>query len=332
MKTKIVYVVISSEGDYYFEQVWVSAWSLKYHNPKSHILVLTDEATKKTIESEARKGSLECIDEVLTVAFEKDYSNKEKSRWIKTNIRNLVTGDFLFIDADTVITGNLVDVDNFTCSIGAVLDSHCHSSEIANGIAFQDMYVYRLLNIFGMHYGGEDVFNSGVLYVKDNEQAHNFFDVWHRNWQLSNEKGYCLDQLPMLKTNIDLGQIIEELPGEYNCQIRFSVQYLTRAKILHTFATQGRSDISILFGSEIYEEIKQNHCITERIQDLILTCKEQFVSPSYLIDKRWNRLCFQPAYELVNATLDSDKLIDRFSLRLINNLSRTLRVLSRLIR
>lgn len=329
MNTKFVYVAISTEGDAYFEQLWASAWSLKYHNPSAYILVLTDESTRDTIHKPERKASLKCIDEIQVVAIDKKYCNKEKSRWLKTNMRKLVKGNFLFIDADTIITGPLDKVDQFDCSIGAVLDTHCHSSEISDGIAFQDMYVDRLKNIFGVDYRGEDVFNSGVLYVRDDSRAHLFFDTWHKNWEYSNSKGFHVDQLPMLKTNIELGKIIEEIPGEYNCQIRFSIQYLTRAKIIHTFASQEQSKISVILGPDIFNEIKREHSITDNVKDILLHCKEKFTSPTFLIDKRWTRLSFQPAYELINRTLDSNHSFDRFSLKTINFFARVFNFVSR---
>ena len=332
MKTKIVYAVVSDIQDNYFEQVWASAWSLKYHNPDSNILVLTDENTCSTISMPERSTALECIDEVQVVSFDKSYSNREKSRWIKTNLRKLVAGDFLFVDADTIITGPLDDVDQWTCSIGAVLDSHCHACEISDGVAFQDMYVGRLKRIFNIKYKGEDVFNSGVLFVKDDEQAHLFFEMGHKNWLYSNAQGIHLDQLPMLKTNIELGGVIEEIPGEYNCQIRFSIEYLTRAKILHTFATQAHSDLSVILGPEIYQEIKQEHSINNNIEHILLNAKEMFSSPSFLIDKKWLKLGFQPAYELVNRTLYSRSSFDRLSLWLINSFARVLGFISRHIR
>ncbi len=322
MKTIIVYVVISGEADTYFEQVWASAWSLKHYNPHAHVLLLTDDATKQTIHSDARKESLNYIDEIVTVEFDRDYSNKEKSRWIKTNMRKLISGDFLFIDADTIICGDLSDVDNWTCSIGAVLDSHCHSKEICDTIVFKDMYIDRLKRIFDVDYQGEDVFNSGVMFVKDDEKAHRFFDTWHNNWQHSNTKGIVLDQLPLLKTNMELGQVIEGLPGEYDCQVRFSIQYLTKAKILHTFATQERSELSVLLGPDIYDEIKKAQRITENIDHLLLNCKETFTSPSYLLAKKWMKLRFQPTYFFIESALESDKHWDQIVLKCFNFLSR----------
>lgn len=322
MKTKIVYVVISGEQDIYFEQVWASAWSMKHYNPKAHILLLTDETTKQTIYSDARKESLNYIDEIVTVEFDRDYSNKERSRWIKTNMRNLVSGDFLFVDADTIICGDLSGIDNWTCNIGAVLDSNCHSSEICDTIPFQDMYVDRLKRIFDIDYHGEDVFNSGVMFVKDHKKAHRFFETWHRNWQYSNSKGIVLDQLPLLKTNIEMGQVIEELPGEYDCQIRFSIQYLTKAKILHTFATQERSELSVLLGPDIYDKIKQAQRITEEVGHLLINCKETFTSPSYLVNKKWMKMRFLPTYFFIESAFESDKHWDKIVLKCFNFFSR----------
>ena len=329
MRTKVVYIVISRDKDIYFEQVWASAGSLKHLNPNAYILVLTDEETRKSIYSEDRNDSLTYIDEVCAIKFNEDYSNKEKARWIKTNIRNLIEGDFLFIDADTIITGDLSAVDSWDCSIGAVLDSHCHSREISDSIPFQDMYVNRLKKVFGLDYNGEDVFNSGVLYVKDDEIAHRFFKTWHENWLYSNSKGYHVDQLPLLKTNIELGQLIEEIPGEYNCQIRCSIQFLTRAKILHTFSSQDNSELSVILGTTIYEEIKREHKITEHVRGVLLNCKEAFTSPSYLVEKKWMRIRFQPAFEFVDMAMDSHKGFDRFTLRIFNFIGRILSYVSR---
>lgn len=332
MKTTVAYVVISGDQDFYFEQVWASAWSLKHYNPNAHILLLTDKETKLSIYSDARKESLNYIDEIVTVEFDREYSNKEKSRWIKTNMRNLISGDFLFIDADTIICGELSDVDKWECSVGAVLDSHCHSREICDTIVFKDMYVERLKRIFNLDYKDEDVFNSGVMFVKDDERAHRFFDTWHRNWKHSNSKGIVLDQLPLLKTNIEMGQVIEELPGEYNCQICFSIQYLTKAIILHTFATQGHSNLSPIFGSDLYKRIKDRRIITDEVACVLMNCKESFYSPSFVVDKKWLWIRFQPTYFLLESIYHSNQIIDKCILNFINFTSRLLSFFLRKIR
>lgn len=161
MRTKIVYDVISTSEDNYFEQAWASAWSLKYYTQGAYIIILTDIATKRTIYSDARKKSLEIFDEVITVNFEKEYSNKEKSRWIKTNMRRLVEGDFLFIDSDTIVCGDLTEIDNIKLNaIGAVLDNHCYSQEISSFPIFQNMYIKPMKEVFNIDYDYKNLSSS----------------------------------------------------------------------------------------------------------------------------------------------------------------------------
>lgn len=323
MKTKIVYVVISSEKDNYFEQVWASAWSLKHFNPQTHVVVLTDSETQLTIHSDLRKESLNYLDEIIAVEFDDEYTNMEKSRWIKTNMRNLIEGDFLFIDADTIITGSLEEIDQFTCSIGAILDSHCHARDNCDNIVFQDMYVDRLKKVYNLDYNGQDVFNSGVMFVKDDEAAHLFFDTWHRNWLISRSKGFRVDQLSLLKTNIELGEPIVELPGEYNCQICFSIEYLTRAKIVHTFAHQKSSTpLSPIMGDKLYDTIKQHRSVTDDIAQILLHCRESFNSPSYLLGKEWKKIRYNPACFLIEDTYKSKKWYDKAALNTLNFIAR----------
>ena len=50
MKTLIVYVLISSEKDFFLEEFWVSLFSLRRFHPKDAVWVLTDEPTSKRIE------------------------------------------------------------------------------------------------------------------------------------------------------------------------------------------------------------------------------------------------------------------------------------------
>lgn len=332
MNTKIVYVIISSTDDVYFEQVWASAWSLKHFNPTAKITLLTDEDTWKTIHSECRSEALNLIDEISVVEFDKEYSNKEKSRWIKTNMRNLIDGDFLFVDADTIVTDDLSEIDQLTCSIGAVLDNNCHAREISDYFIFRTMYPDRLKSVFNVNYTPEtDVFNSGVMYVKDDEKAHTFFDAWHKNWKESLSKGYVVDQLPMVKICMDLGNPIEEISGIYNCQIRSSIQYLNRAKIIHTFATQGHSTISPVLGSELYEIIKREHTIPAEVQHLLLNSKDSFASPTFLLDKSWQKLRFLPTNLYLQNYMDSEKGYDKFTISILNFLSRTFEFVRRKI-
>ena len=78
MKLKIVYDVISTEEDNYFEQAWVSMFSLKHYNKNAYIVLLTDKSTLMTINNTYREKAKSLIDDIVVVPFDKHYSNKEK--------------------------------------------------------------------------------------------------------------------------------------------------------------------------------------------------------------------------------------------------------------
>lgn len=323
MKTKFVYVAISDIEDCYFEQVWASAWTLKYHNVNSYVVLLTDEITRKTLDTNGRKESTVLFDEIISVEFDDIYNNIEKSRWIKTKLRQLISGDFVFIDADTFITGDLSEIDDIECSIGAVLDYHTKLHNIYDFPIVRERYDVRLRIAYGCGCPKDtNIFNSGVLLVRDNDKAHEFFKLWHENWLISKSKGFVVDQLPLVRTCIQLNNPITEISGIYNCQIRSSIQYFHKAKIVHTFASQSDNDLSVILGDTIYKRIKTSKCISNDLVPLLLNCKETFTSPSIVVGKKWLKIRFEPSYILLDKLVGNNHLLCRSLLLILNFLSR----------
>ena len=309
-------------------------FSLRHFNSKVHIVLLTDDSTAETIEKTYRKKAKQLIDDIVVVPFDKQYSNKEKSRWIKTSMRRLLKGDFLFIDADTSVTGALDEsyFDSFPNFIGAVHDDNCSSQIVCHSEIFKIMYVNRLKSIYGIEYKEEtDVYNSGVLFVKDVPEAYVLFDAWHKNWLIANDKGVCLDQLPLVKTCQDMGNPIQSMSGIYNCQVKFSIQYLHEAIILHTFSHQQDSSLSPILGSYIYDEIKRSQNLSEKIKDIILNAKNTFVSPCFLVGKEWVDISFMPIYILLKCLYFSKSQLDKRVLSFLNLCSRAIMLFLRKI-
>lgn len=332
MKLKIVYDVISTEEDNYFEQAWVSMFSLKHYNKNAYIVLLTDKSTLMAINNTYREKAKSLIDDIVVVPFDKHYSNKEKSRWIKTSMRHLVKGDFLFIDADTIVAGTLEEsyFDSFRNFIGAVQDYNCSSQIVCHSAIFKIMYVDRLKSIYGVDYKQDtDVYNSGVIFVRDVPEAYVLFDAWHKNWLIANEKGVCLDQLPLVKTCQDMGNPIRSMSGIYNCQVKFSIQYLHQAVILHTFSHQQDSSLSPILGVYLYDEIKRSQGLDDKVKNIILNAKDTFVSPCFLVGKEWVDISFMPIYILLKQLYFSKSRWDKRILSFLNLGSRAVMLLLR---
>ncbi|MCI6294228.1 MAG: putative nucleotide-diphospho-sugar transferase [Bacteroidales bacterium] len=272
MKTQAVYIAVSSERDCFFEQVWVSAWSLKYYNPQMRVCCCVDDRTYSNIQGTYRKNALEWIDDLVLIQVPDELPNRERSRWIKTNLRELVEGDFLFIDSDTVICGTLADIDNKHGDVMMVEDYHCNVSRYHH----EKLLRKKLKKISGKPYKGNHYYNSGVILCRDTEKSHAFYALWHENWKKTLAKGVVTDQQSLAFTVEDF-DCVQPLDGMYNCQLRYSIKYLHKGVILHFFNCEYPLNTSHpFFLPSEYQTVKHDGGLTEDYKQRILNCKSLF--------------------------------------------------------
>lgn len=314
MNTKAIYVVTSQGKDHYLEQFIISAYSLRLHNPDMPIILVTDEYTQSLI-NKSRPEIHQYVSELVAVEIPPKFDQMQKSRYIKTSLRKIVSGDYLFIDSDTVITSNLSDVERFDFHIGAVLDRHV---PLHKHTGFSGIQKYAKLVNWEIPFDGS-YFNSGIMYVKDNEKAHKLYEEWHRIWNdtLFN-KGISIDQPALAKANANLGYPIIEIDGTYNCQIiENGLKYLYNAKIIHYYASNiGKWDCPYVFRDySLYEKIRQNGMDNE-IKSLIANAKSAFNDKSMILagnmcDAYYSTLS-GIARRIFTNNPSLNKLIDRF--------------------
>jgi len=268
---KYVYVLVSGIGDVYYEQALVSVTSLKMHMPDAYVTLIVDDLTAKTL-VESRSKIKELINEFVVIDLDKNMKQIAKSRQLKTSMRNLINGDFLYIDSDTVITNDLSSIFAIDCEIGAVLDLH---SKISERIYVE--YIYSQFKKVGFSsYKNDYFFNSGVIYVKDTKNTRAFFKRWNELWYYCTSKNCYFDQYALTETDCEYGYIIKELPGEYNCQIECGINYLTNAKIIHFYYNAIRiKPYHIFMDTKIYYDVK-NKAISEEVMNVIRNAKNSF--------------------------------------------------------
>ena len=124
MKTKLVYVLTCAPEATYIEQALISIWSARYHNPDAHIVLLVDDKTNDLLVGK-RAEVLEYVTEKVVIPFEDaNATMMYRSRWIKTQVRQLVKGDFMFVDCDTVVNKSLEEIDGVEAEAAAVPESN----------------------------------------------------------------------------------------------------------------------------------------------------------------------------------------------------------------
>lgn len=279
MKTKIVFSVVSGENDIYLSQAMTAAFSCRYYNPESTILLVVDESTAMMIEQKL-SNIKKYINEMIIVETPQNYSNKLRSRFLKTTLRQAVTGDFLFIDTDTIITGSLESIDSIESDIAAVLDRHIYVKEHRTKRKIEQDIASVDLTLFDLH---DKYFNSGVMFVKDTPISHDLFEKWHLYWKLSLDLGSGIDQPALAKANKECGYPIGELSGIWNCQLCDNfINYLHDAKILHYFASNDNSPYR-LYNKKIFTSIMEIGDVPVELKNIIESSPKSYFVPKHLL-------------------------------------------------
>lgn len=283
MKTQIVYVLVSSEKDVFLEELWVSVWSLRRYEPDVTVNVIVDEPTAMRVKANVELMAL--ITNVVVADVPEKYTPKERSREIKTRIRELIKGDFFYIDTDTVICRPLSDIDNCEYDVAGIPDSNVFLKDnpFAGGM------IGSVNSIFGSDVSNcEYLVNGGVIYVKDNEISHELFRRWNKNWTYSCfEKRNCQDQPALWQSDHEMGNVIKLLPDVYNSQVAMSLQYFADAAIVHFLHMNFIPDqtYSPYLCLKIYRDIKDAGTLTPEIKSLIINCKSSFAPMTMPVGK-----------------------------------------------
>ncbi|MCM1467221.1 MAG: hypothetical protein NC086_03660 [Alistipes sp.] len=283
---KYVYVLTSTEKDYYYEQCLISVTSLLHYNNAADVIVVTDNKTNDTLKG-FRSELKKITNEIKIKKFEDSISMKVRSRLLKTSLRNLIDGEFLYIDIDTVISDR-IDTVYSKKSIAMVLDQHCLLNNHINNN-------YLTSNAKTMKYsaGFEDKhFNSGVMLVKDDKISREFFKLWHLLYQETLEKGFDIDQLSLNEANCRMNGVIDELSGEWNVQVNCGLRYFADSKIIHYLGFQPLNKQNIYFNTlpfvlcdeKLLKKLKSSGSITSQIQEVIENPRIAFKSVTIIPD------------------------------------------------
>lgn len=264
----------------------MSVYSARYWNPDSHIILITDDSTD-TLLTGTRGEILNYISEKIVVPFSNDESMMYRSRFIKTQVRELVKGDFLFIDCDTIVCKSLADIDNWDIEVGAVYESHLKVNEFCDAL-YQSALEPNLK--IGVDLSKEEeYFSSGVLYVKDTPNTHKLYELWHQNWIESQSIGVPIDQPSLCKANIQCNHIIKKIPDTYNTILFTQCSFTRDAHILHIAAYRNPS---FLFEENTLIYIKKNGLQNGWIKYMILNPCRTFRPFDYDIfhSRIWQRI------------------------------------------
>lgn len=308
-----IYVIVNSPGDYFAEQAMISMHSLRMYNPDAHITALMDSETLNGLSGD-RGRIKKYIDDLVVPELPEGLNTTQKSRFLKTSLRTLIKGDFLFLDADTIVTDNLSEVQNLPFDVAIALNRHrAWSSENPHPMIHE--YKKTTGNDVKNISNFTNYFNSGVIFSKDTEVAHNFFDLWHQLWlKDSLDFGFHKDQVAGWCANYELGNVVHELSPIYNCQFIspvYAMKFFDSAKILHYFCSTSLASCLKITDKVFLEKISK--CgIDEEDEQYIREIKSIFLNKLNIITDTALRNYSEDSVERSTIELIARKISHRF--------------------
>ena len=269
MKTKLVYVLTCAPEGNYIEQALVSVWSARYHNPDAHIVLIVDDKTSQLLVGK-RGEVLNYVTETKVVSFAPDKNAHFRSRWLKTSVRELVEGNFLFIDCDTIVMRDLSSIEDVDAQIAMVRDENIN---LADELVSTLQPIVSVCDVMGVDITREVCyFNSGVMFVRDTPMTHHLYKLWHKYWEEGLANGLPMDQPSFAKANIESGRPVVLLPDIWNCLVFTQIPDIYN----HPFILHFWHGVSFLYKPAAMAYTRENG-LTDFIKYYVLHPTETFI-------------------------------------------------------
>ncbi|MCC7191304.1 MAG: hypothetical protein IT444_00860 [Phycisphaeraceae bacterium] len=243
---QICYVLAGSGDDVYADMLYISASMSRRLYADARIRLLCDEVTAPALEQH-HSPVLDVVDEVVRVETGMT-TVASRSRFVKTSMRQVVQGDFIFLDADALPVQPFHQMALVKEDFAAVRDCLV----VPAGQWYQLKLLWRhwtesppipapvkpVYDSMAWNYPPRYYFNTGVMFMRDTPEARRLGQEWHNRWRQQFDKlGIHQDQFSFNSAIHDLTTPIRVLPTRYNAMVRTSPWYAHRAKIFHFFTT-----------------------------------------------------------------------------------------------
>jgi hypothetical protein len=261
MSLKIVYAVTSSGKDVYSVMTRISVASVRLYCPGSRVVLACDEASALAMK-QARDSLLKEVDEVMVVSTPEGIATY-RNRHIKTRLRSLVEGKFLFMDSDTIVRGELNALAGIQGDIAAAPN---HSADSLEAQIWDEDRAHLDTMDWTV---AETYFNGGIIFFRDTPAARALGAEWHDRWMTGFRKTGRANDQPALNASIAaLGIRVEKLPYRYNAQFTMNRSSASDALVWHYYSTDTTLEFTAI--GALLKRVMENGAITnDKLIDVI---------------------------------------------------------------
>ena len=243
----IAYVIVYHGNGRFPAMAYLSAAAARRVEPNSRIVLVTDTETPHHLRKDWPK-LLELVDETIPVPASMELL-RARSFYLKTRVRDVIDGDFIYLDSDTLPVRPFADMTTGDWDV-ALIQDRTHHSPITP--IFPHWVVPRMKRAgWNVHF--EKYFNAGLGFYRDNAAVRALVADWQRRWHEFYALGDDCDQVPLNCSLATMPLRVHELPPAYNAMVTVAPVLARGAKIYHFF-TGNRVEL----GDSLYEYLLQH--------------------------------------------------------------------------
>jgi hypothetical protein len=154
------------------------------------------------------------------------------SRRLRTTLRQMVKGDYLYLDTDAIAVRPL---DRGWPKVGDLALARDRNERGITPTALP--IIEKLRAKLAWEFLPDRYFNTGVIFVRDTSAAHAFYTEWHRRRQQALSLGIWQDQISFNSVIAAGFATVAILPDRDNWATQSIVMLRGRARIFHFFAS-----------------------------------------------------------------------------------------------
>jgi len=232
----VCYAIATGGNRLYADLVTISALSVRRIYPGCKITVLTDDKSLPNISNELQQ--LADAGAQIRSLGKFDGNARYRSRFVKTQVRNALDGDLLYLDADTAVVREFDDLFDCTAPFSAAIDRN--RAHPAGG--FPD-WVTADFDRLGWRHPTRLYLNAGVIFWRDCAAARALGKLWHENWlRYSATVNNPADQPAFNHSIASLGLEPKILLDEFNARVGVSPDFAKGARIYHLLSGDERAN------------------------------------------------------------------------------------------
>ena len=226
----ICFVLAAKDLGLYADMGAVAALAVRRLHPQARTILVTDEPTARALDhgSHALRN---IVSEIIVQPTGTD-DPIVSSRHLRTVLRQLVKGDYLYLDNDAIVVRPL---DREWPKGGDLALARDRNERGITPTALPT--IEKLRAKLGWEFLPDRYLNAGVMFVRDTPAAHAFYAEWHRRWQQALSLDIWQDQISFNSVIAAGVATIAVLPDPDNWATQSTVMLRGRARIFHFFAS-----------------------------------------------------------------------------------------------